>query len=787
MAFDFNFWKAQIKEKLTGWKGSSDQLGSSFLYSFCASTTLWPLVDAVAGGNLAALGALFTTLQGVGGGLIANRINEWKNKSSVGELADELNRQIQDDDDLRNELDTLLEKLDTIELAKAGLEESDREWFEQTLRAELEQLGNLHRFEAHLSGTGAIAQSGAGPAVAAGEKGIAVGGDVKELHVHYGTEPPASNTDHPDSSVEQPAPASSVSHQPSTINHVPSAYLQWLADRLRYLDIRGMGINELTARFPLEEVYVDLKARAEIPPSDTNAELLRIGRRLDEDSLEKMRLAGRELTEEEVESMGRSVSLTAPLMDLFRNAEGLIILGDPGSGKTTFLKYLAMQLAEGHAGALGLENLLPILVPLSAYANALANGSGNGIKDFLVQYHIVEKGWEEEQGLKALFDEALDKGRALLLFDGLDEVRDDTQRKIVVERVTSFFSQHRQKGNRFVMTSRIVGYKEVRPQVEALQECTLLDFDEEEIESFADKWTGVLEKTVQGDTRSAAFDALKEKQELIDAVQRNEGVRRLAANPLLLTILALMKRQGITLPDRRVELYKIYVETLLKHWNAQREGAKDLLGTVKVLAPLAYWLQENSPGVGLARQEEVLAELARIYESRGSENPKDEAENLLDDVRTHTGLLLERGQGAYGFIHLTFQEYLAAVHVYLEGQGRPSEAVKILYEHLGDDNWHEVSLLAIGEVAINNKQERVAGDILEGLIRKCVQPARVPEGAILAGEAASDIGEDNIQMTSVDRVRETLTQCLLSSPLSPPPLSSSPLSPPPLSSSPLSP
>ena len=140
-------------------------------------------------------------------------------------------------------------------------------------------------------------------------------------------------------------------------------------------------------------------------------------------------------------------------------------------------------------------------------------------------------------------------------------------------------------------------------------------------------------------------------------MRHNPGVRALAANPLLLTILALMKRQGVALPERRVELYHKYVETLLNSWNLApgldgRGGIRlDLLDTVRVLAPLALWMHRNSPGVGLVKEGEVRAELERIHRERGAADPVAEAAAFLEDVRRHSGLLLDRGARQYGFIH----------------------------------------------------------------------------------------------------------------------------------------
>src|SRR6185436_17540549 len=105
------------------------------------------------------------------------------------------------------------------------------------------------------------------------------------------------------------------------------------------------------------------------------------------------------------------------------------------------------------------------------------------------------------------------------------------QRKVVA-RVQDFFSLHSQKGNKFVLTSRLVGYREVRPTAQGLVEATLLDFDDREIEAFLANWVAVQEKTVLGDTQAARAAAERQKAELAQALQRNQAVRSLAANPL---------------------------------------------------------------------------------------------------------------------------------------------------------------------------------------------------------------------------------------------------------------
>ncbi|HEX3530535.1 MAG TPA: SUMF1/EgtB/PvdO family nonheme iron enzyme [Thermoanaerobaculia bacterium] len=505
---------------------------------------------------------------------------------------------------------------------------------------------------------------------------------------------------------------------------VTAAYLKFLEDRHRYLDFKGMGVSDrVPLRLPLLEMYVPLKARVETPKGET---------------WERLRVAGRRPTEEEAAAIGQRVSDPQAILDLLKNTDGLVVLGDPGAGKSTFLKFLTLSLATGQGK--GLAGRLPVLLPLAAYANALAAGELR-LDRFLALY-AEGRGFKEPLG--PLLEQALQRGTALLLLDGLDEVRDPALRNTVVERVRDCFSAHRAAGNKFVLTSRIVGYREVRPAAEGLAECMLVDFEDEEIEAFVGKWTAAIERAAGGDAALAGIEAARERRELLEAVHRNPGVRSLAANPLLLTILAVMKRQGVTLPERRASLYQTYVETLLQSWNLVRSLAGrsssdlDLGEILKVLAPLALWMHETSPGVGLVKEWDLHQELERIYRERGNGNPEKATRRFLEDVRKHAALLLDRGGRQYGFIHLTFQEYLAAVALAQKGQQEIGPVVDALAAHVGDPAWHEVSLLTIGYLGIVQKRDEAASAVVEALVTRA--PGSPGEAVVLAGRAVADAG-----------------------------------------------
>ena len=532
----------------------------------------------------------------------------------------------------------------------------------------------------------------------------------------------------------------------SVLKAATEAYLRYILDLHTYLTMKGMGPAEnVPLQLRLLDLYVPLKARREVPKGETWERSLK--------------LAGRQAAADDPEAP--HLGEPEPVLGILKAKDSVIILGDPGSGKTTFLKFLALKLARGEGAELGLGERLPILLPLAAYANAMQHKNVR-LDDFIIGY-FDDIGCDFP--LKPMLAEALAAGKALILLDGLDEIKDLSLRNTVVERVTNFYASHRAPGNKFVITSRVVGYRAVRSVAEGMAECTLVDFDDNEIGDFITRWTVTLEKQAQGDSQVARHFAELERRELLDAMQTNTGVRLLAANPLLLTILALMKRKGVTLPERRVQLYDQYVTTLLSTWNRARSlsgraPGRDLdeVQTRRVLAPLALWMHQVNPGVGLVRRPDLYRKLEELFTARNAPDPEAAAHQFLMDVREHAALLLERGPEEYGFIHLTFEEYLAAVALAFLAQGEAAPVIEILAPHIGEQAWREVALLVVSYLGIIQNLPKVAGQVAEGLAD--ASNGAPAEAAVLAGEAVLDAWPDGVSQASKGRIVEALVPAM---------------------------
>jgi formylglycine-generating enzyme required for sulfatase activity len=175
---------------------------------------------------------------------------------------------------------------------------------------------------------------------------------------------------------------------------------------------------------------------------------------------------------------------------------------------------------------------------------------------------------------------------------------------------------------------------------------------------------------------------------------------------------------------------------------------------LRVLAPLALWMHETNPGVGLVKREALRRHLEDLFEEQGTEDPAGAARRFLADVREHAGLLLERGAGQYGFIHLTFEEYLAAVAIARRGQGDCRPMVEMLSAHVGDAAWREVSRLTIPYLGIIQQLDQVAGEVVAALADE--RPGAPGEAVVLAGQAVLDAGETGVPAHSRGRVTEAL-------------------------------
>ncbi|MCP4647347.1 MAG: hypothetical protein GY852_06370, partial [bacterium] len=192
----------------------------------------------------------------------------------------------------------------------------------------------------------------------------------------------------------------------------------------------------------------------------------------------------------------------------------------------------------------------------------------------------------------------------------------------------------------------------------------------------------------------------------------SKAIRELAENPLLLTIICLVHRIDAVLPDERVVLYQKCTETLLNTWHAWRTRTehrprrnKDERRNRARMEAIAYWMhclidekeEKLRTVVSFEDITNFLTEYIEKMERSHRGKPFLLAEEFLGFVKDEAGLLIEVGEGKYSFVHLTFQEYLAATHLRKSGEMGGMEVVWTFIENrCRESRWHEVIRLLTG-------------------------------------------------------------------------------------------
>ncbi|WP_292857146.1 NACHT domain-containing NTPase [Nostoc sp. LPT] len=376
-------------------------------------------------------------------------------------------------------------------------------------------------------------------------------------------------------------------------------------------------------------------------------------------------------------------------LEVVQRYSKLMVLGKPGAGKTTFLKYLAMQCIEGRFQA----NRVPLFITLKDFAEAPKKPD---ILKFIVQL-LSSSGVLHTS---AAVEKLLKQGKTLVLLDGLDEVREEDTKRVLrqIREFSDLFHT-----NQFVITCRIAA-KEYT--YESFTEVEMADFDEKQIAIFAQNWFQLT-------------DPVKSKR-FIEKLKENEPIQELASSPLLLTLLCLVFGDSGDFPANRSELYQEGLDVLLKKWDAKRNIERE-----QVYKNLSLQRKEDLLSqIGLTTFEQkdyfFKQKTAETYIADFIRNLRDadtdpevlklDSEAVLKSIEAQHGLLVERAKGIYSFSHLTFHEYFTAREIV------SNSAWETLLYHITEKRWREVFLLTAGMIRKADNLTQLMKHKIDGLI-----------------------------------------------------------------------
>ncbi len=373
-----------------------------------------------------------------------------------------------------------------------------------------------------------------------------------------------------------------------------------------------------------------------------------------------------------------------PISHLLVSERKAVVLGNPGAGKSTLLKWFMFDICT-HREQYSTE--IPVYIKCAIYAKKMMAEQMDLSSFILNELNLKNQN---------IYMDAILNGYLVVLLDGLDEIGDISLRHDVVDNINLFVAQNPRC--RVIVTSRKIGYNETRLDAH-FNHYELLPFNGNQIDDFIRNWY----KAVECDN----YDEENAKY-LIRNIRENNSVYELAKTPLLLMVICLIQYQGITLPENRIELYDIATTTLLENWVKKRSSygkeyvPKRLL--IGLLSPIAFYMQGNSDD-GIITEIDFRQKITEVYSkkeyNKGDIEIEKEVDSLINYIKTEAGFLREvgvdeRGVGQFSFIHLTFQEYFAAIKMASKWQIGMEQGE--LEEYVLDPHWSEVIILAAEEL-----------------------------------------------------------------------------------------
>jgi hypothetical protein len=502
--------------------------------------------------------------------------------------------------------------------------------------------------------------------------------------------------------------------------------------------------------------------------------------------------------------------------NIIRTKRWIVILGDPGSGKTSFARWLVRHLAQTlllngqHSTDYG-PLRIPILIRIGEFAEMLRDHSSLTLFDYIGQHKWMGKSIVADSSislhkLSCALQDYIKHGQALIILDGLDEIPVSDQRSKIINIVENFVDTYVQTptgasvfdnphlsklfddpsklgGNQLIVTSRIVGYH-AAPLAGQFSHYTIRPMDMEHMKDFVNYWffrmhqqildTVHLSVSNQGENHGEALKKELEKSE-------NVSLLDVASNSCLMSFIcsvAFNQSEGSPLPTQRICLYEQIVNSMLSLWSSKRSSIP-IPELIRLLSDVATYIHQHSAS-GLIHEEtmkEVCIQSIQasfnktLLTKEDIENIESQASEFVRIIREDVGILAARGESLYGFLHLTFQEYFTCLklidvdklkqkqlNLQRSYQEKKIPVVAQLLRHRTNDPRFRVPIaLALGKISSSWSQKCFDDFCCEFIKEEDQSNSLIPLGAYMLIVCGNDL----VNYPSSDVLFDTLNRLMI--------------------------
>ncbi|MCF2516033.1 NACHT domain-containing NTPase [Dyadobacter sp. CY351] len=392
--------------------------------------------------------------------------------------------------------------------------------------------------------------------------------------------------------------------------------------------------------------------------------------------------------------------------DIFSVDRNLVVLGSPGSGKSFLIKYIICAIISKDIlefNSKSIFDALPFRIELRKYL-AFKKENGGNILSYLI--NVLDTEYAVSSMLESVIEKIVRNKKTLFLFDGLDEIFDATDKNSVRNDIENFVRNYPE--TRSITSSRIEGYEEAAFDNELFSEVFIDKFDDYQIRSYLEKWYMVEED-----------NEITRNEEISDFISKKDGLdSELLSNPLLLSLIVILYRNNLKLPESKLEIYKSCTSTLVDKWDSSKELTIDLdLEILKrketVFADLAFWQYcELSTDTKIR----ITYDRAKNIVGNSLQNKLRLVDEYTVEVSAEKFMTYASKRSIYfdnNFTHKTFLEYYTAYYIYtnIEKKHKKQERDELITRYIGNPFWHIVLELLLNLIDKDQADNEIVDDI----------------------------------------------------------------------------